>query len=111
MPISMLCKLLQEINTLCKCSYRCRQAICKNGKGGKDLLQTEATYKVEIINTAEYLNTKYKQHEFANILKSHESNQPNMNSTTKTAAKVDEELNKSSENSDTKKEGKIRRVI
>jgi hypothetical protein len=27
--------------------------------GGRDLLQIEATYKAEIINLAEYLNSKY----------------------------------------------------
>jgi hypothetical protein len=51
------------------------------------------TYKAEIINIAEYLNTKYKEDEFVNIVESHESSQPNMNSTIKTAAKVVKELN------------------
>jgi hypothetical protein len=31
----------------------------------------EATYKAEIINTAEYLNRKYKKHQLVNIVKSH----------------------------------------
>jgi hypothetical protein len=31
----------------------------KRKDGGTGLLQTEATNKTEIINTAEYLNTKY----------------------------------------------------
>jgi hypothetical protein len=30
-------------------------------KGGRSLLQTEAKNKAEIINTAEYLNTKYTE--------------------------------------------------
>jgi hypothetical protein len=38
----------------------------------------EATYKAEIINIAEYLNTKYKEDHFVNIVKSDESNKPNM---------------------------------
>jgi hypothetical protein len=40
-----------------------------------------------------------------NIVKSHKINQPNMNWTIKTAAKVVEGLNQSKENSDTKKGG------
>jgi len=40
-----------------------------------------------------------------NIVESHESNQPNMNSTIKMAAKVTEELNQLNVNGDTKKEG------
>ena len=58
--------------------------------GGRGLLQIEATYKAEIINIAEYLNTKYIEDQFVNVVKSHESNQPNMNSTITTAAKVAE---------------------
>ena len=61
------------------------------------------TYRAEIINIAEYLNTKYVKDQFVNIVKSHKSNQPNMNSTIKEAAKVVQELNQSNENSDTKK--------
>ena len=60
--------------------------------------------KADIINIAEYLNTKYAEDQFVNILKSHDSSQPNMNSTVKVAVKVAEELNQSHENSDTKKE-------
>jgi len=67
------------------------------------LLQTEVAYKEEIINIAEYLNTKYEEDQFVNIFKSHEINQPKMNSTIKTAAKVAEELNQSNEKCDTKK--------
>ena len=42
---------------------------------------------------------------FLNVVKSHESNQPNKNSTIKRVAKFAEELNQSNENSDTKVEG------
>jgi hypothetical protein len=56
-------------------------------KGGRGLLQIKAAYKAEIINIAEYLNTNYKDDQFINTVKSHESTQPNMNSTIKTAAK------------------------
>ena len=76
------------------------------GKGeGRGLLQTAVTYKAEIINIAEYLNTKYAEDQFLNIVKSHESNQPNMNPTIKMAAMVAEELGQSNDNSDIKKEG------
>jgi hypothetical protein len=70
---------------------------------GRGLLQIEATYKAEIINIAECLNTKCIEDQFVHIVKSHESNQPNMNSAIKVAAKVTEELNKSNENSNTKR--------
>jgi hypothetical protein len=53
----------------------------KGKGGGRGLVQTEAAYKAEIINIAEYLNTKYKEDQFVNIVESHESTQPNMNST------------------------------
>ena len=56
----------------------------KGKEGGRELVQIEASYKAEIINTAEYLNTNYKEDQFVNIVKSHESNQPSMNSTNKT---------------------------
>jgi uncharacterized membrane protein len=45
-----------------------------------------------IINIAEYLNTKYKGDQFVNIVKNHESTQPNMSSTVKLAAKFTEDL-------------------
>jgi len=35
--------------------------------------------KSEIINIAEYLNTKYSKDQFVSIVKSNESNQPNTN--------------------------------
>jgi hypothetical protein len=53
----------------------------KRKGGGTGLLQTEATYQAKIINIAEYLNTKYREDQFASTVKSHESNQPNTNST------------------------------
>ena len=43
------------------------------GGGGRGLVQIEAAYKAEIINIAEYLNTIYKEDQFANIVKSHEA--------------------------------------
>jgi len=57
-------------------------------KGGRGLVQIEAAYKVEIIKISEYLNTNYKEDQFVNIVKSHESIQSNMNSIIKTAAKI-----------------------
>jgi hypothetical protein len=47
--------------------------------GGRGLLQITAMHKVEIINTAEYLNTNYKEDQFVNIVRSHESNKQNTN--------------------------------
>jgi hypothetical protein len=88
----------------------------KRKGGGRGLLETEVTYKAEIINIAEYLNTKYKEDRFVNIVKNQESSQPNMNSTIKTAVKVAEELNQM--RTVTKKKGRhsmhksnIRRVL
>jgi len=68
------------------------------------LLPTEVASEEQIINTAEYLNTKYAESQFVNIFKTHEINQPNVNSTIKTAAKVTEKLNQSNEKYDTKNE-------
>jgi hypothetical protein len=48
-------------------------------EGGRGLSQTEAAYKREIINIAEYLNKKYKEDQFVNIITSHDSSQPHMN--------------------------------
>ena len=59
-------------------------------------------YKAEIINIAEYLSTNYKEDQFVNIVKRHESTQPDMNSIIKTAAKITEEPN---EKSDAKQDG------
>jgi len=49
----------------------------KRKEGGRWLVQVEAAYKAEMINIAEYLNTNYKD-QFVNIVKNHESSQPNM---------------------------------
>ena len=57
----------------------------KRREGGRGLVQIEAACKAEIINIAEYLNTNYKEDQFVNIAKSHESPQTNMNSIIKTA--------------------------
>ena len=57
------------------------------------MVQVEAAYKEEIINIAEYLKTNYKEDQFVNIVKNHESIQPNMNSELKLATKIIEELN------------------
>ena len=64
----------------------------KRKEGGRGLVQVEAAYKAEIINIAEYLNTNYKDHQFVNIVKNHESTQLNKNSVLKLAAKIIEEL-------------------
>jgi hypothetical protein len=45
-------------------------------KGGRGLLQIEATYKAEIINTAEYVNTNYTEDQFVNGVKNHKCYQP-----------------------------------
>ena len=62
----------------------------KMKEGVRGLVQIEAPYKAEIINIAEHLNTNYKEDQFVNIVKSHESTQPNVNSIIKTAAKITE---------------------
>ena len=43
----------------------------KKKEGGR--VQVEAANKAEIINIAEYLNTNYKEDQFVNIVKNHES--------------------------------------
>lgn len=65
------------------------------------MLQLEATCKAE----AEHLDAKYKEDQLVNIVKIYENNQPIMNSINRTAEKVAEELNQSTEKSDTKEEG------
>ena len=57
------------------------------------------------MNIAEYLNTNYKKDQFVTIVKSQQSNQPNMNSIIKTAAKITEELSQPNEKSDAKQDG------
>jgi hypothetical protein len=76
----------------------------KRKEGGRGLVQVEAAYKAAIINIAEYLNTKYKEDQFVNIVKNHESTQPNMNTINKSAAKIIEELNRLSGKSDAKQD-------
>ena len=63
------------------------------------------TINREIIKIAEYLNTNYKEDQFVNIVKSHESTQPNTNSIIKTSAKSREELSQPNEESDAKQDG------
>ena len=58
-----------------------------NRKGERGLVQIKVAYKAEIINIAEYHNTNYKEDQFVNIVKNHESTQPYMNSIIKTVAK------------------------
>jgi hypothetical protein len=74
----------------------------KRKEGGRGLVQVEAAYKAETINIAEYLNTNYKEDQFVNIVKSHESTQPNTNSIIKSAAKITEELSQLNGKSDEK---------
>jgi hypothetical protein len=76
----------------------------KRKKGGRGLVQVEAAYKAEIINNAEYLNTKYNEDQFVNIVKVHESKQPNMNSILKSAAKIVEELSQLNGKNDAKQD-------
>jgi hypothetical protein len=63
----------------------------KRRGGGRGLSQIEAAYKTEIIKIAEYLNKKYNKDQFVNIIISHNSNQPNVNSTVRAAAKIIDE--------------------
>ena len=58
----------------------------KRKEGGGGLMQVEAACKAEIINTAEYLNTNYKNDQLLNTVKNHENTQPAMNSVTRLAA-------------------------
>jgi len=50
-------------------------------------------------------NNNNNKVQFVNIVKSHESTQPNMNSIIKTAAKITEELSQPNERSDAKQDG------
>jgi len=72
------------------------------------LVQVEAAYKAEIINIAEYLNTNYNDDQFVNIIKNHESTQPNMNSVLKLATKIIGELNQPHVKSDVTQHTKAR---
>ena len=71
----------------------------KRKEGGRGMVQVEAAYKAELINIAEYLNTNYRD-QFVNIVKNHESKQPNMNTVLKLATKIIEELSQPHEKSD-----------
>jgi hypothetical protein len=77
----------------------------KRKEGRRGLSQSEAAYKTEIINIAEYLNKKYKEDRFVNIIRSHDSSQPHMNSTVKAPAKIRDELSQSNEKNDMKQDG------
>jgi hypothetical protein len=57
------------------------------------------------MNIAEYLNKKCKEDQFVNIIKSHDSSQPNMNSKVRAAAKIINELSQSNENNDIEQDG------
>ena len=69
----------------------------KRREGERGQVQIEAAYKAQIINIAECLNTNCKDDQLVNIVKSHESTQPNTNSIIKTAAKITEELSQRNE--------------
>jgi hypothetical protein len=77
----------------------------KRKEGGRGLAQIEAAYKTEIINIAEYLNKKCKEDQFVYIIRRHDSNKPNVNSTVRTAAKIIDELSQPNENNDVKQDG------
>jgi hypothetical protein len=70
------------------------------------LLQIEATYKAWVINTAECLNTKFKEDHFVNTVKSHEKKRPSNNSTILITTKFIAELNQISESSDKERDVK-----
>jgi len=72
---------------------------------GEDWYKSKQDNKVEIINIAEYLNTTYKEYQFVNIVKSHESTQQNINSIIKTASKLTYELSQPNDKSDAKQDG------
>jgi hypothetical protein len=75
------------------------------------LVQVEAICKAEIINIAEYLNTNYKVDQFVNIIKHHESAQPNINSIIKSAAKITEELSQLNGKSDENPKARLGEVL
>jgi len=50
----------------------------KGKKKEEACYKIEATYKAEINNTLEYLNKKYTEDHFVNIVNSNESNQRNI---------------------------------
>ena len=76
----------------------------KRKEGGRGLVQVETAYKAEVINIAEYLNTKYKEDQFVNVVKFYESTQPNMNSILKSAGKIIGELSQLNGKNDAKQD-------
>ena len=66
----------------------------KRKEGGRELVQVEAAYKAEIINIAKYLNTKYKEDQFVNIVKNHESTQSSMKSEEKIITELSQLIGK-----------------
>jgi hypothetical protein len=60
------------------------------------------TNRSGILNIAEYLNTNYIGDRFANIVKNHEGTKPDMNSITKLAATITEDLSQLNGENDTK---------
>jgi hypothetical protein len=56
-------------------------------------------------DNAEYLDTNYKGDQFVNIVKNHDSTQPNMNSIIKLAAKITEDLSQLNGTNDAKQVG------
>jgi hypothetical protein len=77
----------------------------KRKEGGRGLSQIEAAYKTQITNRTEYLNKKCKEDQLVNIIRSHNSNQPNMISTVRAASKIIDELSQSNKNNDMKQDG------
>jgi hypothetical protein len=105
--IKQIGRKTRKMLTMCKMHHSkpdIDRLYVKRKEGGKSLVQVEAACKAEIINFAEYLNTKYKEDQFINIVKVRESTQPNMNSILKSAAKVIEELSQLSGTNDAKQD-------
>jgi len=98
----------RKMLTMCKMHHSkadTNRLYVKRKEVGRGLVQIEAAYKAEIINIAEHLNTNYKEDQFVNIVKSHDSTQPNTNSIIKTPAKITEELSQPNERSVAKQDG------
>jgi len=70
----------------------------KRKEGSRGMVQIGTAYK------AEYLNMKYKEDQFVNIVKVHESTQPNMNSILKSATKTIEVLSQLNGKNDAKQD-------
>jgi hypothetical protein len=52
-----------------------------------------------------YLNKKYEEDQVVNIIRNHDGNKPNMNSTVRAAAKIVDELSQPDEKNDVKQDG------